>query len=123
VIGFHPVVGVGLPTVPRTRSQFNNVRIHRRLVRGDLYRDDFRGGQRTGEETPSRTSISPRGPIHVDDLPELIDRPGSKLYPASHRRGLLARWQGSAILSGVGALLGFQDKGDFYPGRPAADDR
>ena len=51
MIGFHPVVGVGLRTVPRTRSQFiNNVRVHRRLVSGDLHRDDFGGGPRTGEK-------------------------------------------------------------------------
>src|SRR4051812_21100161 len=35
----------------------------------------LRGGQCPGEEAPSRATISPRGHKHVDDLPELVDRP------------------------------------------------
>src|SRR5947209_6509932 len=53
VIGFHSVVGVELRAVPGTRGQLiKNMRVHRRLVSDDLHRDDFRGGQRPGEETP-----------------------------------------------------------------------
>src|SRR5436309_670188 len=58
--------------------------VHRRLVRGDLHRDDLCGGQRPGEETPGRTAISPRGHIHVDDLPELVDRPVDVAPPTGH---------------------------------------
>jgi hypothetical protein len=36
------------------------VRVHRRLVGGELHRDDIGGGQRPGDQTPSRTSIPPR---------------------------------------------------------------
>src|ERR687894_1116890 len=51
------------------------MRVDRGLVGGDLHRDDSRGGQCPGEETPSRGTISPCGYVHVDDLPELVDRP------------------------------------------------
>jgi hypothetical protein len=51
------------------------MRVHRRFVSGDLHRDGFRGGQRPGEETPGRTTISPHGHRYVDELPELVDCP------------------------------------------------
>ena len=85
MIGFYPVVGVDLPTVPRTQSQFiENVRVDRCLVGGDLHRYDIGGGQRPGKETPSPTSISPLGHIHVDDLPELVDRQVYVAPPTGH---------------------------------------
>ena len=47
------VVGVELRTVPGTRDQLiKNRWVHRRLVSGDLHRDDLCGGHRPGEETP-----------------------------------------------------------------------
>ena len=76
MIGFYSVVGVGLGPVPGTGSQLiENTWVHRRLVGGDFYGQDFGGGQRPDEETPSCDTIPPRTDIHVDDLPELIDRP------------------------------------------------
>ena len=60
------------------------MRVHRRLVSGDLHRDDLCGGQRPGEETPGRAAISPRGDVHVDDLPELVDRPVDIAPPTGH---------------------------------------
>src|SRR5947209_4348272 len=60
------------------------MRVHRRLVSNDLHRDDLRGGQSPGEETPGRTTISPHGHIHVDDLPELVDCPVDIAPPTGH---------------------------------------
>src|SRR5437764_10808652 len=85
VVGFHSVVGVNLRTVPRTRGQLiNNIRVDRRLISGDLHRDHLRGGLRPGEKTPGRATVPPRGHIHVDDLPELVDRPVYVAPPTGH---------------------------------------
>src|SRR5918997_1393799 len=60
------------------------MRVDRGFVGGDLHRDDSRGGQCPGEETPSRGTISPCGYVHVDDLPELVDRPVDVAPPTGH---------------------------------------
>jgi hypothetical protein len=75
VIRLDPVVAVSLGDVPRCRQQFvQHAKVGRRLVGGDLERPrDLL--QRPGEEPASRRRIPLLAGQHVDDLPELVDRP------------------------------------------------
>ena len=59
------------------------MRAHRRLNSGDLHRENFRVAS-PGEETSGRATITPRGHIHVDDLPELVDHPVDVAPPTGH---------------------------------------
>jgi len=85
VVSFHPVISVDLRTVPSSRGHLlQNTRVDRRLIGGDLHRNNFRGGQRSGKEISGRSTIPTQGDIHVDDLPELINRPVDVASPTGH---------------------------------------
>jgi hypothetical protein len=76
MVGLEPIVRVLIGTVPgRWRHLVEHRRIHRRLVGDDLDRGHLRRADCAVEEPTSRRGVPPRGDEHVDDLPELVDRP------------------------------------------------
>lgn len=80
MVGLDPVVGVVLGVVHGRRDELiENPRIGGCLVRRHLDRDCPKR-ECPGEERARRSHVSPDRQPHVDDLPELIDRP-VQVYP------------------------------------------
>jgi hypothetical protein len=82
VIGFDRVGGVALAVVPGTRNQLlEDGWVDRRRVGDDL----GRAGavlEGAGDESAGGRQVPRRGHQHVDDLPELVDRPVQIDLPA-----------------------------------------
>ena len=83
VVGLDPVVGVPLDVVPGRRPQLvEDPRVGGCPVGDDLGRRHTGGGPGPLEEPAGRLAVPPRGRVHVDDLPELVDRPVQVHPPA-----------------------------------------
>jgi hypothetical protein len=75
VISYNAVVAMLLYAVPRRRQQlFQDGRIRRRLVGGDLHRRDLGRPDGLLKEPADRHGVPAGGDEHVDDLAELVDR-------------------------------------------------
>jgi hypothetical protein len=84
VVGLDAVVGVLVGSMPCCRQQLlQHRRIGRCLVSDDLHRCDPRRADGPFEEPARRRRVASRRDEHVDDLPELIDRPIHIAPPAS----------------------------------------
>ncbi len=76
VICLHSVVGVAIGAMPGSWQQLlKRQRVGRCPVGHDLGRCHARGANGPVEAPARRDSIPPWGDEHVDDLPELVDRP------------------------------------------------
>jgi hypothetical protein len=85
VISLNAVVAILLSAVPRRRQQvIQNGRIRWRLVGGDLHRRDLGRADGLRKEPAGRHGVLAGGDEHVDDLTELVDRPGHVPPVASH---------------------------------------
>jgi hypothetical protein len=77
VIRLDPVVGVPVGSMPCRWEQFvQHDRVCRCSVGDNLHRGHLRCGDGPFEDPAGRGDITPRGDEHVNDLVELIDRPG-----------------------------------------------
>jgi hypothetical protein len=75
VVGFDPVVGVALDVMPgRGQRLIEDSRVGRCLVGDDLHRRHTGRDPRPLKEPPGRLGVPPGRRVHVDDLPELVDR-------------------------------------------------
>jgi hypothetical protein len=75
MISFDTIVGVLLGDVRGCRNQFvQHPQVRAGLIGGDLHR---RGPilQRSGEQAAGSGGVPLLGQLHVDELPELVDRP------------------------------------------------
>jgi hypothetical protein len=69
------VIGVPIGAVRRCQQFLYNGRIRRRLDGGNLGRRDRGRADSLVEEAAGGSTVTLRGDEHVDDLPELVDRP------------------------------------------------
>jgi hypothetical protein len=120
VVALDPVVGVPLGVVPRRRQHLlQDHRVGRRLISHDLARHGPGRADGPRKESTGRPQITPWRDEHVDDLPELVDRPVDVAPTASHlHRGLICL---PAIPDRVPAGPGRLDQERCEPHDPAGD--
>jgi hypothetical protein len=76
VVGLDLVVGIPVGAMPDRRQQLlDHRRVHRRVVGDHLDWRDPDCADGALEEPAGRGRVPPGGHEHVDDLPELVDRP------------------------------------------------